>query len=243
MHVYTLVPGDTPRQQLANVESNPTCIGCHQIFDPDGFTLDGFDDSGRPTSFDTSASVIIPDANVTVVVTGIVDLATALGKSVSANRCVIDRYIEHAVDRPFQLQNGTLPAPPPPRDGAPAPLPRPPDEPDIEWDNCLQQATGDLQTLQETLVTSQAFATVRLPDSVHYGTPASSNSDPIAHAEDEAQQLIALLSGDPSALNDYEAALREAWSFQNPVSGEAGAGGADSAGAGGVDAGGAGGAP
>ncbi len=48
----------TPKEALANHSKNPTCIGCHQVMDPIGFSLENFNAGGKFRTSYASGKVV-----------------------------------------------------------------------------------------------------------------------------------------------------------------------------------------
>lgn len=105
-----LVPEDpnlaTARERLEALVSAPECINCHQLIDPAGYALEGFDavgsvqttDNDQGVPVDTSASVYM-GGEVTVDVDGASELMRMLAASPAASICYAKKWVEHAYQR------------------------------------------------------------------------------------------------------------------------------------------------
>jgi hypothetical protein len=103
-------PGSTPsmpqmgltrRQALEQEVSPATCIGCHSLIDPPGYSLESFDPStGEPRTtdngmpIDTSGSFSVEGSTFTF--TGIEDLASQFATSCDVARCFVTSFTTHA---------------------------------------------------------------------------------------------------------------------------------------------------
>jgi hypothetical protein len=95
----------TVRERLETAVANPACIGCHQLIDPAGYALEGFDavgavqttDNDQGVPVDTNASV--PMGEVTVQVDGASELMNMLAASPNASICYAEKWVEHAYQR------------------------------------------------------------------------------------------------------------------------------------------------
>ena len=102
-------PTLSPRQRLEQKTSDASCMGCHQLMNPAGFTLEGFDVWGRyrtvvddPASglqFAVDATGHISNADLDGPLNGHGELTQALAGSELLNRCVARQWFRFAVGR------------------------------------------------------------------------------------------------------------------------------------------------
>ena len=244
-----LGPGATPRERItASTSQNPACGACHQLIDPIGFALDGFDDQSHVTGFDSSGSLTLDSKPVAVANPS--GLGQAIAGSRAGQRCAALRYAEYALDREIDIDASTgLPIEGNAGDGPP-PLPIPRPEPTQEFFECAAlpfQSGQSLQRVAEMIVTSAGF---RKPQGAPHRIVAfDTSADPIEHALQETSQFRDVFGEalDEQIVEQYVDALRgveQQDSLALPPS-EGGAGGEAAGGAadaGGEPTGGAGGA-
>jgi hypothetical protein len=95
----------TVRERLEALVAEPTCVGCHELVDPAGYALEGFDavgavqttDNDQGVPVDTSASINV--GGVTVDIDGASDLMNLLAASPAASICYAQKYVAHAYQR------------------------------------------------------------------------------------------------------------------------------------------------
>jgi hypothetical protein len=183
-----LGPGATPRERITSaVGFNPACQGCHQVFDPTGFALEAFDEQGRLTGFDTSGSVHLPEEGP-VEVAGPRELGQSLAGSHSAKVCAARRAVEYLLQT--QLRDPNTQA----------------------LLECLVQniGFGDLSLNQLARQIAFSDAMLRTPAAPSSAVGVGKSTDPLAHAIEETQGLIAGLSQeDSSQLQQYVFALEQ----------------------------------
>jgi hypothetical protein len=186
--------GDTPRQRISSVtDTNPPCTGCHSWFNGPGFALDAFDSEGRLTGFDTTGALLYSQDGQTLV-DGPASLGRAIATSGNGRACISQRYLEYALDRPVNEQDG--------------PLLR-----------CLMTALSqnrdvDLNYLARLVVTSGAVRRMTRP-ALNIAGASSPAADPVEHAIEETRQLAAafppteqqLLQLYVDSLNQWQATL------------------------------------
>nr|MDQ2647847.1 DUF1592 domain-containing protein [Myxococcota bacterium] len=178
-----LPEGNTRRERYEALSSTAACAGCHQMLDPLGFALEGFDSLGAPQDALVNGSIAQLDGASNVPFDGPRGLAELLAGSPQVSRCLGRRFGEYALDggqgQVSVLQSGT-PLPPagePP--APPAPL------------TCLASAFeregGDLRSLLAGLARSDVF----LRASADFELPSfrASERTPLEHAAGNADAL------------------------------------------------------
>jgi hypothetical protein len=100
------LPGQSDRQHLERVTSQPTCAGCHSMFDPIGFAYDVFDAVGRARQTDSTgmridATGTLVDGTSNIPFDGPVELAHLLSGLTSAHRCMGQQWLEYMLGRPL----------------------------------------------------------------------------------------------------------------------------------------------
>ncbi len=92
----------TPREKIERHSSDPSCAGCHKIFDPMGFALEGFDQFGKYRTTYPSGK---PVDSATAFVTGepmasLPELVDVVAKSGRFQTCFAEHMIEYLANRP-----------------------------------------------------------------------------------------------------------------------------------------------
>ena len=242
---YMLGPGETPRERLGVTTANAGCAGCHAFINPIGFALEGFDDQGRLTGFDTTGSVPFVDSATAVANPG--ELGRVIATNPQGARCAARHYLAYMLDH--RLPDGerayTYGIDPRP---APAPIPDPTTaSPSQKWVECLLRELGpdsfNLTRAAELLVGSKAFAS--LPAPRQQGAAFDTSVSPLEHALQETRQFRQASAelADQATLDRYITALEHAQILdETRGTGGQGFGGANTAGADGDTASGMGGA-
>jgi hypothetical protein len=180
--------GTTPRERISSVTDNdPPCMGCHSLFNGPGYALDAFDSQGRLTGFDTTGSEV-HNQNGSVLVDDPAGLGRAIATSGTGGVCVAQRYLEYALDRPVNDL----------------------DEPLLRCltTALLQGPEVDLNYLARLVVTSGAVRRMTRPPVAVVA--ASSEPDPVEHALDETNQLLAAFPpAEQQLLQLYADSLRQ----------------------------------
>ena len=96
------VTGVTTREEVAEHSKNPMCAGCHQLIDPPGFALEGFDQVGRMRTTENGRPV---DSSGTMVNAGDLDgpfargeqLLAKFGGSQTVRDCFAQEYFQFAM--------------------------------------------------------------------------------------------------------------------------------------------------
>jgi hypothetical protein len=106
-------PALSPRQRLEMKTGGSTCIGCHQLMNPVGFTLESFDEWGRfrtqvtdgAAQFAVDATGDVSNADIDGALNGHAALTAALARSETLNRCVVRQWFRFAVARREALED------------------------------------------------------------------------------------------------------------------------------------------
>lgn len=85
------------RERLEQHRANPTCAGCHAIFDPVGLTFEGFDAIGRARTEDAGRPVDTTGALEERPLSGPGDLAAALVRDPRVPACLASEFYRYAV--------------------------------------------------------------------------------------------------------------------------------------------------
>lgn len=90
----------TLRQQLERHRASPVCAGCHDLIDPLGFGLEGFDATGRYRTIDgghpVDATGTLPDGRR---FSGAGELAAILAADARLTRCLLEHLMIYALGR------------------------------------------------------------------------------------------------------------------------------------------------
>ncbi len=180
----------TPRQRIEqSTGTNPVCSGCHRMIDPIGFALDGFDDQGRPTGFDSTSDLPSDVLGTTLTVSVPRELGAVIASSNTARACAAQRYVEAVIDRPL-VETITAKVVLPPGNAG-APFDPTPLNPDQQWVECLVQNASpsdfNLLTAAKVLV-SGSLLQRRLGAPQHFAALDTSR-DPVEHAYQETAQF------------------------------------------------------
>jgi Protein of unknown function (DUF1588)/Protein of unknown function (DUF1592)/Protein of unknown function (DUF1595)/Protein of unknown function (DUF1585)/Protein of unknown function (DUF1587) len=137
------VNGMTRREQFAAHEADPSCGGCHSVFDPIGFAFESYDAVGayRTMDFDENAPVnssatIETGTDIDGAVANGVELVGRIARSRDVHNCYTRHWWSFALGRPVQEQDET--------------------QLSILADGFAASA-GDIRTLAGTLTLSDAF--------------------------------------------------------------------------------------
>jgi hypothetical protein len=102
--------GLTTREVIANMHVKPQCAGCHDMIDPPGFALEGFDqlgkvrmtDNGKPV--DTSGTIVNSGGGTALMSTDLDgpfatgdEFLQRLAQSRTVRACFAKQFLEHAV--------------------------------------------------------------------------------------------------------------------------------------------------
>ena len=97
----------TTRERFAQHSQSPSCIGCHQLIDGIGFSLERFDAIGRTRETegglpidDSGELCSYPDCATTTPVHGQVELAEALSAGTLQRDCITREWLRYAVHAP-----------------------------------------------------------------------------------------------------------------------------------------------
>jgi hypothetical protein len=190
-----LGPGATPRERINSVTmANPACQACHSFFDPAGFALEAFDDRGRLTGFDSSGSLRLPGTGEIRSLAGPRELGLALASGSDTKSCAAQRAVE------YLLQTTHV--------GEIQPL-----------TSCITSSLGSgdlsLNDLARQIAISAAMLRTLREPSTAIGVGKS--SDPVEHAIEETQGLVATLPPEDSVvLQNYQYALMELRGLPTP---------------------------
>ncbi len=203
----------TPRQRIEQrTLGNPACLGCHAMIDATGFALDGFDDEGRATGFNTTTTLPIDLFGDAAAVMSPRELGTLIANSSSARACAAQRYLEALLDRPIAETITAKVVLPPGNAGAPLnPAPYN-NDPDHQWLDCLLQNAGagdfSMTSAAELLVSGSAIQ--RRAGTPHQFAAFDTSLDPVEHAYQEAAQFRDAFqdSSDNQTILRYMDALR-----------------------------------
>jgi hypothetical protein len=92
--------GKTARQQITNLTGTGVCAGCHQLMDPIGFGLEGFDAIGQFRTTDNGEPVDATGEIVAIATPGAFDgpreLSQVLAASREAKACFVTNYYRFA---------------------------------------------------------------------------------------------------------------------------------------------------
>lgn len=89
--------GGTNRQRFEQHTADPACAGCHQQFDPIGFTLEHFDAIGAYRSVDAGLPIDARGSVLGLEVDGAVELATALAEHDVVWACAVTQQLRAAI--------------------------------------------------------------------------------------------------------------------------------------------------
>ncbi len=93
----------TTRQRAEAHTSNPTCSGCHNLMDPIGFGLEGFDGFGQARTMESGQTIDdsgnIMGSDIAGAFTGGVELATRLASSKDVGTCAATQLTRFALGR------------------------------------------------------------------------------------------------------------------------------------------------
>ncbi len=129
-------PIDNVRERLEQHRSNPACSGCHNLMDPLGLALEGFDGIGKSrTRYDNGDAVdtrgVLPDGSL---VAGPAALAKVVADDPRFLRCVTQKVLTYALGRTLEDETAL-----------------------VEATLASFQGRGTLRALLETVVLSPAF--------------------------------------------------------------------------------------
>lgn len=98
-----LTPGVSSRQRITEHTSGAGCVGCHQTFNPLGFTLEHFDVAGQWRDQDqgqpVDAKVAFTEPGLPAEVDGARAFSEALAQSPHARACAIQQLFTFALER------------------------------------------------------------------------------------------------------------------------------------------------
>ena len=100
--VPTFLPPDptkTERQRLDAHRTEPSCKGCHAIFDPLGFGLEHFDSIGRYRATENGLPLEATGTLEGVAFDGAAQMGAAFRQSAGAMRCMMNNYYRSATGR------------------------------------------------------------------------------------------------------------------------------------------------
>lgn len=86
----------TNRESYALLTSAPNCASCHDVINPVGFALEGFDTTGRSRTHDNGVPVDTSGTFLGTPIDGPADLGAALAALPAAERCLSDKLLEYA---------------------------------------------------------------------------------------------------------------------------------------------------
>ncbi len=95
-------PGLTLRERMERHAKDPACAGCHNVFEPVGYALEGYDAVGRLRDMDggkpINDTVELDDfQGITGTFDGIAELAPALAQLPAVETCFVATLAKHAV--------------------------------------------------------------------------------------------------------------------------------------------------
>jgi cytochrome c553 len=98
-------PTLTMREKISQLTKNTSCVGCHSVINPLGFSLEHFDATGRWRTKDNNKPVnaigeFETDDGHTVKLTGPKDIADYVVNSESAHRAFVRQLFHHMVKQP-----------------------------------------------------------------------------------------------------------------------------------------------
>jgi hypothetical protein len=111
-----ITPGTTTRSWLAQeVSSSGSCAACHALLDPPGLAFEAFDAVGRWRTVDNGAPVDVSNLRIVAafsplntgpeVVSGPVQLASAIANSKEGTECIARQLLSYALGRPLTESN------------------------------------------------------------------------------------------------------------------------------------------
>ena len=143
----TFIANGTTRQSYEAHGMSACASGCHNLFDPPGFSFENFDGDGsyRTTDanqpVDSTGSFVTP-ANATITFTNALDLSTQLAQSAEAQSCVDRQWTRFILGRPeTTAESGSM---------------------SLAFQKAAATAGFSLRDLMATLIQSKAFM-YRLP--------------------------------------------------------------------------------
>jgi hypothetical protein len=136
-----IAPGLSTRARFTQHATDPACAGCHQLMDPIGFSLEHFDALGQYRDTDQGVPIDASgNLTATMDIDGALDgarsLAERLAQSQSVVDCIATHFFRFAVRRTEQADDACSLR---------------------EAQISLRKGTGDVKSLLETVVLSDAF--------------------------------------------------------------------------------------
>ena len=98
-------PGLSTRERFAEHTASPACASCHDLIDPVGFALEGYDALGRYRETDQGVAIdttgeVIGTRDADGAVDGAIELAQRLARSEQVRDCYVEQWARYALRRP-----------------------------------------------------------------------------------------------------------------------------------------------
>jgi hypothetical protein len=98
-----VAPPETTREEIDVLTGQPSCVGCHSLFNPAGFAFEGFDAAGQVRTeengvpVDTSGQLIVGDETLSF--SGAVELVDQLSTDPVALECYANKWLQFSYGR------------------------------------------------------------------------------------------------------------------------------------------------
>ena len=105
MPAVNFIANGTTRQSYEAHGMAACASGCHNLFDPPGFSFENFDGNGAYRTTDANLAVdstgsFVTPANATITFQNALDLSTQLAQSTEAQSCVDRQWMRYILGRP-----------------------------------------------------------------------------------------------------------------------------------------------